>query len=147
MDCSPPGSSVGVLQVPLSVGVLQARILVWVAMLFSRGFSQSRDQTQVSRITGRFFTVWATRDLILWFIKPHLHSLLTDIFTLFCRDYRAEFSSPLLEIRSQFFCLSSQGLFLYTLITLTVLITEKMHSLKVDNYVIFGSQNWELKPL
>ena len=38
------------------------RILEWVAMPFSRGSSQPRDQTQVSRIAGRFFTVWATRE-------------------------------------------------------------------------------------
>ena len=37
-------------------GILQARKLEWVAVLFSRGSSQSRDQTQVSRIAGRFFT-------------------------------------------------------------------------------------------
>ena len=38
-------------------GILQARILEWVAFPFSRGPSQLRDQTQVSRIAGRFFTV------------------------------------------------------------------------------------------
>ena len=37
-------------------GILQARILEWVAFPFSRGFSQPRDQTQVSHIAGRFFT-------------------------------------------------------------------------------------------
>ena len=37
-------------------GILQARILEWVAVPFSRGFSQPRDQTQVSRIAGGFFT-------------------------------------------------------------------------------------------
>ena len=37
-------------------GILQARILEWVAYPFSRRSSQPRDQTQVSRITGRFFT-------------------------------------------------------------------------------------------
>ena len=37
-------------------GILQARILEWVAFPFSRGSSQSRDQTQVSHIAGRFFT-------------------------------------------------------------------------------------------
>ena len=52
MDCSPPGSSVH--------GILQARILEWIAIPFSRGSSQPRDWTQVSCITGRFFTVWAT---------------------------------------------------------------------------------------
>ena len=37
-------------------GVLQARILEWAAFPFSRGSSQPRDRTQVSRIVGRFFT-------------------------------------------------------------------------------------------
>ena len=37
-------------------GILQARILEWVAFPFSRGFSQSRDGTQVPRIAGGFFT-------------------------------------------------------------------------------------------
>ena len=36
-------------------GLLQARILEWIAFPFSRGSSQPRDQTQVSRIAGRFF--------------------------------------------------------------------------------------------
>ena len=42
-------------------GILQARILECVAIPFSRGSSQSRDQTQVC-IASRFFTVWATRE-------------------------------------------------------------------------------------
>ena len=37
-------------------GILQARILEWVAVPFSRGSSQLRDQTQVSHTTGTFFT-------------------------------------------------------------------------------------------
>ena len=41
-------------------GILQARILEWVAFPFSRGSSQPRDRNQVSRIAGRFFTSWAT---------------------------------------------------------------------------------------
>ena len=40
-------------------GILQARILEWVAIHFSRGSSQPRGWTQVSRIAGRFFTIWA----------------------------------------------------------------------------------------
>ena len=43
-------------------GILQARILKWVAIPFSRGSSQLRDWTQVSCIAGRFFTSWATRE-------------------------------------------------------------------------------------
>ena len=57
MDWSLPGSSVH--------GILQARILEWVAIPHSRGSSQPRDQTQVSGIAGRFVTVWATREA-LW---------------------------------------------------------------------------------
>ena len=56
--CSPPGSFVH--------GISQARILEWVAIPFSRGSSWPRDQTQVSRIAGRFFTVWATREAKEW---------------------------------------------------------------------------------
>ena len=44
------------------LGILQARILEWVAFPFSRGSSQPRDRAQVSSITGRFFTRWATRE-------------------------------------------------------------------------------------
>ena len=43
-------------------GILQARILAWVAFPFSRGSSQPRDWTQVSSTEGRFFTSWATRE-------------------------------------------------------------------------------------
>ena len=46
-------------------GILQARTLEWVAFPFPRGSSQSRDQTQVSHIAGRFFTSWATREALL----------------------------------------------------------------------------------
>ena len=47
-------------------GILQARILEWVAFPFSKGSSQPRDWTQVSHISGRFFTSWATREAPLW---------------------------------------------------------------------------------
>ena len=43
-------------------GILQARILEWVAFPFFRGSSQPRDLTQVSHIAGRFFTSWVTRE-------------------------------------------------------------------------------------
>ena len=43
-------------------GILQARMLEWVAFPFSRGSSQPRDWTQVSCIAGGFFTSWATRE-------------------------------------------------------------------------------------
>ena len=49
-------------QVPPSMGFFQARILEWVAISFSRS-SQPRGWTWVSRIVGRRFTVWATREV------------------------------------------------------------------------------------
>ena len=49
-------------QAPLSMGILQARTLEWVAMPTSRGSSQPRDWTQVFHIVSRFFTNWATRE-------------------------------------------------------------------------------------
>ena len=54
MGCSSPGSSIH--------GIFQARILEWVAIAFSRGSSQPRDETWVSCTAGRFFTNWATRE-------------------------------------------------------------------------------------
>ena len=54
MGCGLPGSSVQ--------GILQAGILEWVAISSSRGSSWPRDQTRVSCIADRFFTVWATRE-------------------------------------------------------------------------------------
>ena len=55
MDCSLPGFSVH--------GVLQARTLEWVAIPSSTGSSWPRDQTCVSYIAGRFFTIWAIREV------------------------------------------------------------------------------------
>ena len=54
MDCSLPGCSV--------YGILKTKILEWVAIPSSSESSQPRDQTQVSCIVGRFFTIWATRE-------------------------------------------------------------------------------------
>ena len=51
-------------QAPLSMGILLARILEWVTMPCSRGSSQPRDPSQVSHISGGFFTVWATREAL-----------------------------------------------------------------------------------
>ena len=54
VDCSPPDSSIH--------AILQARVLEWVAISFSRESSRPRDRTQVSHIAGRRFTLWATRE-------------------------------------------------------------------------------------
>ena len=57
MEWGPPGSSVR--------GIFQARILEWVAISFSRGSSQPRNQTRIFCIADIHFTVWATREAIL----------------------------------------------------------------------------------
>ena len=56
VDCSPPGSSVH--------GFLQARILEWIVISFSRESSRPRDRTHVSRIADRHFNLWATREAL-----------------------------------------------------------------------------------
>ena len=53
--------------------ILQARILEWVAVPFSRGSSQPRNQTRVSCIADRFFTNWAIRE------APIVRELLTNV--------------------------------------------------------------------
>jgi len=69
MGCSPPGSSVH--------GILQVRILEWAAIPFCRASSQSRDQTQVSCIAGRFFTICGEGNVYLlhgvWSIPGEFH--------------------------------------------------------------------------
>ena len=60
-SCSVQFSHVQFFVTPQTVvhGILQARILEWVAFPFSRGTSQPRNWTQVSRIAGKFFISWA----------------------------------------------------------------------------------------
>jgi len=58
MDYILPGSSIH--------GILQARLLAWVAISFSRESSQPKDWTQVSCIAGRFFINWATREALFY---------------------------------------------------------------------------------
>ena len=56
--CSPQGHE-----------IISARILEWVAISFSRGSSQPRDQTQVSYIAGEFLTIWATGEAHWWALE------------------------------------------------------------------------------
>ena len=70
-------------QTPLSMGILQVRILEWIALPSSRGSSQPRDQTQVFCTAGGLFTIWATREVhmcvcvcmhIYIYIYTHTHT-------------------------------------------------------------------------
>ena len=61
------------LQAPLSMGILQARILEWVAIPFSRGSSGLRDRTHISCIAGRFFTTEPQGKPLFNYTTHHFH--------------------------------------------------------------------------
>ena len=90
--CDPMDSSVSASSVH---GILQARILEWVSIPFSRGSSQPRDQTWVSCISGRFFTIWAiTEDHIPPCLVPRvamcrtpIHSVLRTLTCVYTLTY------------------------------------------------------------
>ena len=65
-----PGSSV--------YGILKARVLEWVATSFFRGSSQPKDWTQGSCVAGRFFTIWATREVHSFTSVQFSHSVVSD---------------------------------------------------------------------
>ena len=72
MNCSPPGSSVH--------GILQARILEWAAISFSRGSFQPRDQTCISCIGRWILCHWATREACLYIYAFHFISFISCVF-------------------------------------------------------------------
>ena len=82
-------------------GILQVRILEWVAIPFSRGSSQPRVRTQVSHIAGGFFTRWATREAREYGVGSL--SLLQRIFLT------QELNQGLLHCRWIFYQLNYQG--------------------------------------
>ena len=100
MDCSLLGSSIH--------GIFQARMLEWVAISFSRGSSQPRDWTQISRIVGRHFTIWATREVTIEYLKQWIKwcqqrrekgrvkkkKKTRSVILYFQSDYIAAFSVP-----------------------------------------------------
>ena len=75
MDCSLPAFSIH--------RIFQARVLEWVAISFSRGSSWPRDWTQVSRITGSHFTVWATSEVIIYWVAMLFMNLLPKSASIF----------------------------------------------------------------
>ena len=96
MDCGPPDSSVHV--------IFQAKVLEWIAISFSRGSSPARDQTQVSCIASRVFTVWLGQTLAIrknpqsikpsvYFKSPDFHSDKTFGIT--------HFSTFMLQLRNR----------------------------------------------
>ena len=80
MDCSLPGSSVH--------GIFQARVLEWVTISFSRGYSQRRDRTWVSCAAGRCLTVWATRNYIYANCKSYIFFKLQNVLKKTSTQYQ-----------------------------------------------------------
>ena len=77
-------------------GILQARTLEWVAISFSRGSSWPRDETRVSHIADKFFTVWATQ-MPLYIHPPPSHSSLC-LMGLTCMEFIHRVPSPPLPV-------------------------------------------------
>ena len=88
MDCSLPSSSVH--------RISQARILEWFAAPFSRAFSWPKDQTQVSCIVSRFFTIWATREApIIYRLILHILVKVTQSCPILCNLMDCSPSAPM----------------------------------------------------
>ena len=93
MDCSPPGSSVH--------GILQARILEWVAMPSSRESSPPRDQTHISCTAGRFLTTEpmgnpSFSSTEFFYFHKHILSFECVFFITSCSFFIDVVSSPFL---------------------------------------------------
>ena len=98
-----------VRQAPLSLGILQAGILEWVAMPSSRGSSQPRDRTQVSCIAGRFFISRLTRKVPykrMFFNKKNSLFVLSSWYYLLyqCFQYKMVLLPLLLINRNSLLC-------------------------------------------
>ena len=78
-------------QAPLLMEILQARILEWVAVPFSKGSSWPRDQTPVSHIAGRLFAIWATRE------APK-HSIILAYYYYYCFWYNMIFTMMTIQL-------------------------------------------------
>ena len=88
MDRTLPGPSVH--------GILQARILEWVAIPFSRGSSWPRGRTWVSHTAGKFFPIWATREASRFSLSPGFVNLGSNLKTWSqCPRNKDKFSSEI----------------------------------------------------
>ena len=128
MDCSLSGSSVH--------GIFQARVLEWIAISFSRGSSRPRNPTQVSRIAGRRFTIWATRESMVfpvvmygcgsWTLKK-AECRRIDVLELWC--WRRLLRVPWTARRSNLSILKEIGIGKHLKLTLRMLVLKDCSSL------------------
>ena len=114
-------------QAPLSMGILQAKILEWVAMPSFKGCSQPRDWTQVSCIVGRFFNVWATRvfNILAVFLVSHF-SLLVYRNTVECCVFIVCLTSLLNSHKS------IKSFFLYSIVVCCSCLVAKLYTTRLQ---------------
>ena len=134
MYCSLQGSSI--------LGIFQARVLGWVAISFSSGSSQPRDWTQVSRIAGRHFTVWATKEAL----DSMDLGIQCSIFLKIKSEYSTEISELVLPWTLSFFSFLPHTYVLSTfyvpLFTVKVPIVNKT-LLPFSRQLKAGRDNWQ----
>ena len=121
-------------QAPLSMEILQARILEWVAMPSSRGSSQPSDRTCISHTVGEFFTVWAAREAhISLFISGHF----------ICSEGYLSYRIYPLPLSFNFFVM-----YLFPCFQTTYIIIIKVNSLWTDYILLcqFLTFNYCVKP-
>ena len=124
MDCSLPASSVH--------GILQARKLEWVSIPSSRGSSWARNWTQGSCVAGRFFTIWATREVLCWFLLYNKVILLHTYIHSFSCSFPLWFITGFIFFKDFFWC----GPFLKSFIDFVTILLLFFCSL------LFWSRGW-----
>jgi len=131
MVCSPPGSSVH--------GILQARILKWVAMPFSRGSSRPRNRMWVSCIAGSFLTDWAMRESFTHIYPLYFQIYIPNLSPVYCLSSSTRYYNSWTVYHSSS-NLASQEFVCHTVIT---------EMFKIDicwTFKTFSIKSWWLYP-
>ena len=123
MDCSVPGSSFH--------GIVQARILEWVAIPFSRGCSSPRDQTHVSCTTDVFFTIWATWEALAVIVQSLSH--VQFFVTLWAAAHQASLSFIISWNLLRFMSVESVTLSNHFILCLSLLLPSVFPSIRVSS--------------
>ena len=129
-------------------GILQARILEWVAFPFSRGSAQPRDRTQVLHIAGGFFTSWATREahvtayamikpLDSWQIYMFRHNI-NEIVRWILQYLWGDRYLSLFKCKYQFNCVLFHSVFLIVFLFYCFPV---FMSLLIVSYIVRGERN------
>ena len=129
-------------QAPLSMGILQASILEWVALPSSRGSSQLTDWTQVSCIAGEFFTILATREVqsiysvYLWSIETKVIPIKKQFSIMICVNWS---QTLYVKLRSMTSILNQNYMILET--------EEQLYNAQcINKELSLGKEEWETKP-